>query len=61
MKKSKDIIQSKSKKSKEMCSDCKNGFVYLFKDEEQEAVSSKMNLPLKTRYMHFDLIGIIEK
>ena len=39
----------------------KNGFVYLFKDEEQEAVSSRMNLPLKTRYMYFDLIEVIRK
>lgn len=39
----------------------KNGFAYLFKDEEQEAVSSKMKLPLKTRYMYFDLIEIIRK
>ena len=39
----------------------KNGFAYLFKDEEQEAVSSKMKLPLKTRYMYFDLIELIRK
>ena len=39
----------------------KNGFVYLFKDEAQEAVSSKMKLPLKTRYMYFDLIEVIRK
>ena len=39
----------------------KNGFAYLFKDEEQEAVSSKMKLPLKTRYMYFDLIEVIRK
>lgn len=39
----------------------KNGFVYLFKDEEQEAISSGMKQPLKTRYMYFDLIGVIRK
>ena len=39
----------------------KNGFAYLFKDEEQEAVSSRMKLPLKTRYMYFDLIEVIRK
>ena len=39
----------------------KNGFTYLFKDEEQEAVCSKMKMPLKTRYMYFDLIEVIRK
>jgi len=39
----------------------KNGFVCLFKDEEQEANSSKLKLPLKTRYMYFDLIEIVRK
>lgn len=39
----------------------KNGFSFLFKDDEQEAVSSKMKLPLKTRYMYFDLIEVIRK
>lgn len=39
----------------------KNGFSYLFKDEEQEAISSRMKLPLKTRYMYFDLIGVMRK
>ena len=39
----------------------KNGFAYLFRDEEQEAVSSRMKLPLKTRYMYFDLIEVIRK
>lgn len=39
----------------------KNGFIYLFKDEEQEAISSKMKLPLRTRYMYFDLIEMIRK
>lgn len=39
----------------------KNGFAYLFKDEEQEAISSKLKQPLKTRYMYFDLIGVIRK
>ena len=39
----------------------KNGFAYLFKDEEQEAISSRMKLPLRTRYMYFDLIEVIRK
>ena len=39
----------------------KNGFVCLFKDEEQEAISSKLKQPLKTRYMYFDLIDVIRK
>ena len=39
----------------------KNGFAYLFRDEEQEAISSKISQPLKTRYMYFDLIGVIRK
>lgn len=39
----------------------KNGFSYLFKDDEQEAVSSNMKLPIKTRYMYFDLIDVIRK
>lgn len=39
----------------------KNGFTYLFKDEEQEAISSKMKQPLKTRYMYFDLIEVLRK
>ena len=39
----------------------KNGFAYLFKDEEQEAVSSRMKQPLKTRYMYFDLIEVLRK
>ena len=39
----------------------KNGFAYLFKDEEQEAISSKLKQPLKTRYMYFDLIEVIRK
>lgn len=39
----------------------KNGFAYLFKDEEQEAISSKLKQPLKTRYMFFDLIEVIRK
>ncbi|MBR2206200.1 MAG: GNAT family N-acetyltransferase [Prevotella sp.] len=39
----------------------KNGFAYLFKEEEQEAISSRMKLPLKTRYMYFDLIEVIRK
>lgn len=39
----------------------KNGFAYLFKDEEQEAASSRMKQPLKTRYMYFDLIEVLRK
>ena len=39
----------------------KNGFSFLFKDDEQEAVNSKLKLPLKTRYMYFDWIDIIRK
>ena len=39
----------------------KNGFTYLFKDEEQEAVSARLTMPLKTRYMFFDLIEVIRK
>lgn len=39
----------------------KNGFVCLFKDEGQEANSSKLKLPLKTRYMYFDLMEVIRK
>jgi GNAT superfamily N-acetyltransferase len=39
----------------------KNGFSYLFKDDEQEAVSANMKLPIKTRYMYFDLIDVIRK
>lgn len=39
----------------------KNGFAYLFKDEEQEAISSRLKQPLKTRYMYFDLIEVIRK
>lgn len=39
----------------------KNGFSFLFKDDEQEAKSSNMKLPIKTRYMYFDLIDVIRK
>ena len=39
----------------------KNGFSYLFKSEEQEAVCSNISLPLRTRYMYFDLIEIIRR
>ena len=39
----------------------KNGFSYLFKDDDQEAKSSNMKLPIKTRDMYFDLIDIIRK
>lgn len=36
----------------------KNGFAFLFKSEEQEAECSKLRMPLKTRYMFFDLLNI---
>ena len=36
----------------------KNGFCYLFSTEEQEAENSHLSLPLKTRYMYFDLIDL---
>jgi GNAT superfamily N-acetyltransferase len=39
----------------------KNGFSFLFKDEEQESISSNMKQPLKTRYMYFDLIEVLRK
>ena len=35
----------------------KNQFVYLYSTEEQEASNLKLTLPLKTRFMFFDLIG----
>ena len=37
----------------------KNGFHYLFSTEEQEAENSHLSVPLKTRYMYFDLIDLI--
>ena len=36
----------------------KNGFHTFFKTEEQEAEHTKMKMPLKTRYLYFDLINI---
>ena len=37
----------------------KNGFHSFFKSEEQEAEKVRLKLPLKTRYLYFDLINII--
>ncbi|MBQ6749253.1 MAG: GNAT family N-acetyltransferase [Bacteroidaceae bacterium] len=37
----------------------KNGFHYLFSTEEQESENARLPLPLKTRYMYFDLIDIV--
>ena len=39
----------------------KNGFRYLFSTEEQEAENAGLQLPLKTRYMYFDLLDILRK
>ena len=39
----------------------RNGFVFLFKGEEQEAECSKLKMPLKTRYMFYDLMNIKRK
>lgn len=39
----------------------KNGFRYLFSTEEQEAENAGMQLPLKTRYMYFDLLDVVSK
>ena len=39
----------------------KNGFRYLFSTEEQEAKNAGLDLPLKTRYMYFDLLDILCK
>ena len=36
----------------------KNGFRFLFSTEEQEAENACLDLPLKTRYMYFDLIEV---
>ena len=36
----------------------KNGFEFLFSTEEQEAQNSGIELPLRTRYMYYDLIGV---
>lgn len=36
----------------------KNGFHFLFSTEEQEAENACLDLPLKTRYMYFDLIEV---
>ena len=37
----------------------RNGFSYLFKDDEQVSVNSHLSLPLKTRYMYFDLLEVV--
>ena len=37
----------------------KNGFHFLFSTEDQEATNANLQLPLKTRYMYYDLIDII--
>lgn len=36
----------------------RNNFCFLFSTEEQEATNSYMQLPLKTRYMYYDLIQV---
>lgn len=36
----------------------KNDFCFLFSTEEQEASNSSLPLPLKTRYMYYDLIQV---
>ena len=37
----------------------KNGFLFMFSTEEQEADNSNLPSPLKTRYMYYDLIDIV--
>ena len=39
----------------------KNGFRYLFSNEEQEAKNSGLPMPMKTRYMYFDLLDVLER
>ncbi len=39
----------------------KNGFRFLFSTEEQEAENARISLPLKTRYMYYDLIEANER
>lgn len=36
----------------------KNGFNFMFSTEEQEAINASLPLPLKTRYMYYDLIDL---
>ncbi len=36
----------------------KNNFIYLYSSEEQEASTLNLRLPLKTRFMFFDLIDL---
>lgn len=38
----------------------KNEFIYLYSSEEQEAKNLDVELPLKTRFMFFDLIDLLE-
>lgn len=38
----------------------KNGFNFMFSSEEQEAKNANLDLPLKTRYMYYDLIDIVK-
>jgi len=37
----------------------KNGFSYLFSTEEQEAENMKVQMPIKTRYMYYDMIDLV--
>lgn len=37
----------------------KNGFNFMFSTEEQEAKNANLLYPLKTRYMYYDLIDIV--
>lgn len=39
----------------------KNDFVYLYSSEEQEADNLQLEMPLKTRFMFFDLIDLFEE
>lgn len=36
----------------------KNGFNFMFSTEEQEAINASLPLPLRTRYMYYDLIDL---
>lgn len=38
----------------------KNGFKFMFSSEEQEAENACLEYPLKTRYMYFDLIDVVD-
>lgn len=39
----------------------KNGFLYMFSSEEQEAENSNLELPMKTRFMYFDLLQMVKR